>query len=98
MAGLSQRQLADRAGVSKSVVTEAENATRNLSHRNIAKLADALNCPRVILERKRSEPETATPPAGSVPGMQHGERTEPRELQGVRDSADSAHQLTGGGR
>ena len=52
-AGLTQQQLADRCDVSKSLITEIENGTRNATPAMLIKLAKALNCPKVILERKR---------------------------------------------
>lgn len=51
--GLTQQQLADACGVSKSLITEIENGTRNATSAMLNKLAEALNCPRVVLERKR---------------------------------------------
>jgi transcriptional regulator with XRE-family HTH domain len=51
--GLTQQQLADACGVSKSLITEIENGTRNATSAMLNKLATALNCPRVVLERKR---------------------------------------------
>ena len=52
-AGLSQQQLADMCGVTRSLITEIENGTRNATPAMILKLAKALNCPKVVLERKR---------------------------------------------
>lgn len=51
--GLTAQQVADRCGVSKSLIVEIENGTRNATPAMIKKLAEALNCPRVVLERKR---------------------------------------------
>jgi DNA-binding XRE family transcriptional regulator len=55
-AGLTRTQLAKTCGVSLSLISEIERGTRNATPAMIIKLADALNCPRVILERKRSAP------------------------------------------
>lgn len=52
-AGLTQEQLADAIGVSPSLISEIEAGTRNARPATIKKLAIALNCPRVVLERKR---------------------------------------------
>lgn len=82
MAGLTQRQLADMCGVSKSLITEIENGTRNATPAMIGKLARALNCPRVILERKR-EPETRPAAAVDVQ-LRNEERTQPRDVPEVR--------------
>jgi transcriptional regulator with XRE-family HTH domain len=52
-AGLTKTQLADACKVSVSLISEIESGTRNATPAMITKLAEALNCPRVILERKR---------------------------------------------
>lgn len=52
-AGLTQTQLAERAGLSRTLVVEIEAGTRNCTPANLIKLAEALNCPRVVLEAKR---------------------------------------------
>jgi transcriptional regulator with XRE-family HTH domain len=56
-AGLTKTQLAAACGVSLSLISEIEGGTRNATPAMIGKLAQALNCPRVVLERKR---ETAS--------------------------------------
>jgi DNA-binding XRE family transcriptional regulator len=55
-AGLTKTQLAEACGVSVSLISEIEAGTRNATPAMILKLAAALNCPRVILERKRENP------------------------------------------
>lgn len=77
--GLTQEQLAEACGVTRSLITEIENGTRNATPTMIGKLAYALNCPRVILERKR-EPEAAPAADVAVPGVQGDERAEPGDL------------------
>ena len=52
-AGLTKTQLAQACGVSLSLISEIESGTRNATPAMIIKLAEALNCPRVVLERKR---------------------------------------------
>jgi DNA-binding XRE family transcriptional regulator len=52
-AGLTKTQLAQACGVSLSLISEIESGTRNATPTMIIKLAEALNCPRVVLERKR---------------------------------------------
>lgn len=52
-AGLTKAELARRCGVSPSLITEIEAGTRNATPATLIKLAEALNCPRVVLERKR---------------------------------------------
>jgi transcriptional regulator with XRE-family HTH domain len=53
-AGLTKTQLAAACGVSLSLISEIEAGTRNATPTMLNKLARALNCPRVVLERKRS--------------------------------------------
>jgi transcriptional regulator with XRE-family HTH domain len=56
-AGLTKTRLAIACGVSVSLISEIEAGTRN-TPAMIRKLAAALNCPRVVLERKRcTQPE-----------------------------------------
>lgn len=52
-AGLSRTQLAERLGVSLSLVSEMESGTRSATPEMLIRLAEALNCPRVVLESKR---------------------------------------------
>lgn len=54
-AGLTKTQLAQKVGVSLSLISEIEAGTRNATPANLNLLAVALNCPRVALERKRTE-------------------------------------------
>jgi transcriptional regulator with XRE-family HTH domain len=63
-AGLTKRALADRIGISEQLMGEIESGWRNASTENLIKLAEALNCPIVVLERKRDIGETVrqTPP------------------------------------
>lgn len=59
-AGLTKTQLAQKVGVSLSLISEIEAGTRNATPANLNRLAAALNCPRVALERKRTTPEGDT--------------------------------------
>jgi transcriptional regulator with XRE-family HTH domain len=52
-AGLTKTQLAQACDVSLSLISEIEAGTRNATPAMLGKLAAALNCPRVVLERKR---------------------------------------------
>jgi transcriptional regulator with XRE-family HTH domain len=73
--GLTKRALADLVGISEQLMGEIESGWRNATPANLAKIAEALNCPLVVLERKRSRkppeergrlfPETA--PVARVP-------------------------------
>lgn len=57
-AGLSQAELARRVGKAFSLVSEWERGTRNCTPADLIKVAEALNCPVVVLERKRVTGET----------------------------------------
>lgn len=59
--GLTKTQLAERAGLSLSFISEIEKGTRNAGPHVLVKIASALNCPVVFLERKRT---AATASAG----------------------------------
>ena len=52
-AGLTKRALARAIGISEQLMGEIESGWRNATPANLAKIADALNCPLVSLERKR---------------------------------------------
>jgi transcriptional regulator with XRE-family HTH domain len=52
-AGLTRAALAEMIGVSAGLITEIEKGTRNATPARIRQLAEALNCPVVVLERKR---------------------------------------------
>jgi transcriptional regulator with XRE-family HTH domain len=52
-AGLTRAQVAAMLGVSAGLISEIEKGTRNAPPARIKQLAEALNCPRVVLERKR---------------------------------------------
>jgi DNA-binding XRE family transcriptional regulator len=52
-AGLTKTALANACGVSLSLISEIESGTRNATPAMILRLAQVLNCPRVVLERKR---------------------------------------------
>jgi transcriptional regulator with XRE-family HTH domain len=52
-AGLTRTELARLCSVSLSLISEIESGTRNATPAMLNKLATALNCPRVVLERKR---------------------------------------------
>lgn len=80
-AGLNQTQLAQRAGLGRTLVVEIEAGTRNATDENLIKLAEALNCPVVVLERKREPLAESQPPAetgtpGDLPELRVRERTD----------------------
>jgi len=86
--GLTQTQLAERAGVSRTLVVEIEGGTRSATDGNLIKLAEAMNCPVVVLERKR-ESEAAPAPVSPVlgSGLRSAERTESRDVPEMRSEA-----------
>ncbi|NUS09897.1 MAG: helix-turn-helix transcriptional regulator [Streptomyces sp.] len=58
-AGLTKRALARRVGISEQLMGEIESGWRNATPANLARIADALNCPLVVLERNRHAPASA---------------------------------------
>jgi transcriptional regulator with XRE-family HTH domain len=67
-AGLTKTGLAQMLGVSLPLISQIESGKSNATPAMIRKLAEALNCPVVVLERKRypgpqdeddAEPEAA---------------------------------------
>lgn len=53
-AGLSKTALAQRLGVSLSLISQIESGDRNATPAMLLRMAAALNCPTVVLERKRA--------------------------------------------
>jgi transcriptional regulator with XRE-family HTH domain len=51
--GLTKRRLAELVGISEQLMGEVESGWRSATPANLAKIAKALNCPIVVLERKR---------------------------------------------
>lgn len=51
--GLTKTELAERVGCKVSLITEIEGGTRNATPAMLLKMAGAMNCPVVVLERKR---------------------------------------------
>lgn len=51
--GLTKRALADLVGISEQLMGEMESGWRSATPANLAKIAHVLNCPPVVLERKR---------------------------------------------
>jgi transcriptional regulator with XRE-family HTH domain len=84
--GLTKTQLAEKCGVSLSLISEIIAGTRNATPPMISKLAAALNCPRVVLERKR-EPEAAPTALGGVRELRNEERTVQADVPELRHSA-----------
>jgi transcriptional regulator with XRE-family HTH domain len=54
-AGLTKRELARTVGISEQLLGEIESGWRSATPLNLTRIADALNCPVVLLERKRWE-------------------------------------------
>ncbi|MBM9503616.1 helix-turn-helix transcriptional regulator [Streptomyces sp. KK5PA1] len=58
-AGLTKRALAEKVGISEQLMGEIESGWRSATPINLARIAEALNCPVVALERKRTDTATA---------------------------------------
>jgi len=52
--GLNQKEFASKLGKSESLISEILKGTRNATPALIGDMARVLNCPRVVLERKRA--------------------------------------------
>jgi transcriptional regulator with XRE-family HTH domain len=52
--GLTKRALADMIGISEQLMGEIESGWRSATPAKLIKIAAALNCPIVVLERKRT--------------------------------------------
>lgn len=52
-AGLTKRLLAEMCGWSEQLQGDIEKGRRNANHARLVKIAEACNCPVVVLERKR---------------------------------------------
>ncbi|MBD0735289.1 helix-turn-helix domain-containing protein [Streptomyces sp. CBMA29] len=52
-AGLTKRALAAKVGISEQLAGEIKSGWRNATPANLNRIAEALNCPVVVLERKR---------------------------------------------
>lgn len=88
-AGLTQTQLAERTGIARTLIVEIEAGTRNATPANLIKIAAALNCPVVFLERSRV-PQTTETAAVGVQQVRDEERAITDDLPQVRGN------LTGG--
>lgn len=54
--GLTKRALADLVGISEQLMGEIESGWRSATPANLIKIAQALNCPIIVLECKRATP------------------------------------------
>ncbi|MFD8382080.1 multiprotein-bridging factor 1 family protein [Streptomyces sp. NPDC059679] len=54
-AGLSQKELAERCGISQSLMCDIEAGRRNATPVTLRRMAAALNCPLVVLQSKRPD-------------------------------------------
>jgi transcriptional regulator with XRE-family HTH domain len=57
--GLTKRALARQVGISEQLMGEIESGWRNATPANLIKIAAALNCPVVFLERKHRQTSEA---------------------------------------
>lgn len=58
-AGFTQSDVANLLGISAGHMSQIESGQRNLTPRNLAKLAEALRCPRAVLSAKVARDEVA---------------------------------------
>ena len=58
-AGFTQKQVAEKLGISASHMSEIESGTRNLTPGNLKVAAKVLNCPRAVLVAKAERDEVA---------------------------------------
>ncbi len=65
--GLTKRALADLVGISEQLMGEIESGWRSATPANLIKIAEALNCPLVVLERKRYAAPAAAPDPAATP-------------------------------
>jgi transcriptional regulator with XRE-family HTH domain len=65
-AGLTKTELAARLGVALSLISQIESGKRNATPAMLNGLARELNCPRVVLERKRCHREVVAEPSGTA--------------------------------
>ena len=52
--GLTKRALAELVGISEQLMGEIESGWRSATPATLIKIAEALNCPIVVVERKRT--------------------------------------------
>ena len=62
-ASLTKRALAELVGISEQLMGEIESGWRSATPANLTRIAAALNCPIVVVERKRT----------AAPSHQHAE-------------------------
>lgn len=65
--GLTRGAVADLLGCAPSLITEIEQGKRNLTPANLIRMAEILNCPVVVLERKRQVQAEGTGDASQAP-------------------------------
>lgn len=53
--GLTQQDVAERSGISKSLLSEICKGTRNAKQDVLGRIASVLNCPVVVLESKSAD-------------------------------------------
>jgi transcriptional regulator with XRE-family HTH domain len=66
-AGLTKRALAAAVGISEQLMGEIKSGWRSATPANLARIADALNCPLVALERRHEHRGYAPGPSATDP-------------------------------
>lgn len=81
---MTKRALARTVGISEQLLGEIESEWRSATPLNLPRIADALNCPVVLLERKRWE---AAPVSGDGKATAEGTpETDPRSPRADSDA------------
>nr|WSX77843.1 helix-turn-helix transcriptional regulator [Streptomyces sp. NBC_00899] len=84
-AGLTKRALAWTVGISEQLLGEIESGWRSATPSNLARIARALNCPVVLLERRRCK---AAPINGD--GNATAERTLEMDVRSRQAGSDAS--------
>lgn len=95
MAGITRTLLAQRLGVSPSLVTEIERGTRNATPLMISRLSRVLGCPRPALERSRI---AGAAPAAITYARVHARLTVAQLAREVGVTADALEEIERGER
>lgn len=83
--GLTKRALARTVGISEQLLGEIESGWRSTTPSNLARIAHALNCPVVLLERQRWDTAPVNGDGdATAEGTPEMDPRSPRDAQGYR--------------